>query len=399
MQPLRFIFCLRESLGFEAKDVGGLDVFPVFEPLIVGRQVGPGAVHRPIQLRLFLDVELSALFDGARDVVHLLDADEAGNRGGNRIVTEYVADGQACDAVVLLKVRAVWRAVTLENGVAGKGLNAEPADVVFFECCPEAGFVGDELGFGGVWREDDLHLVGILLDDFFEMGAIVRGDADKTGASGFLGPIEGRDRIFDLGVGMLAAFGEQAYPPQVNVVKAGLFHALIETFLELFGGPPLLKAAFPDMPGVAEVHLVTAALEGCAIGNDLFAAAGIDVVDAPFDAAGDDVAAVVLEIAAVDFISHPSIRLLASYYLDDAFPVAAEADGRDHQACSAAQAVFHIGVVIQNLGRIRFGFCVAAGGAGHRQSGANSSRGNGAITNKVTTCKFVGHLADLQGIS
>jgi hypothetical protein len=79
--------------------------------------------------------------------------------------------------------------------------------------------------------------------------------------------------------------------------------------------------------------------------------------------------------------------------------VAAEADSRDHQACSAARAVFHIGVVIQNLARIRFGFCVASGGAGCRQSGTDSSRGNGAITNEVTTCKFVGHLVDLQGLS
>ncbi len=66
---------------------------------------------------------------------------------------------QPGNAVVLFEVRAVRRAVALEYGVAGKRLDAEPADVVLFDCCPQARLVGDHLGLGRVRREDDLHLV------------------------------------------------------------------------------------------------------------------------------------------------------------------------------------------------------------------------------------------------
>ena len=49
-----------------------LHVLPVLQPLVVVRQVGPGAVHGPVQLGLLLRVQLAALLDGQGHVVDLL---------------------------------------------------------------------------------------------------------------------------------------------------------------------------------------------------------------------------------------------------------------------------------------------------------------------------------------
>ncbi len=109
---------------------------------------------------------------------------------------------------------------------------------------------------------------------------------------------------------VLAAIDQQAYPPQVDVLQAGLFHAHFESLLQLFARAPLLKSAFPDMPGITEVHLVAAALQGVGVCENFLTAAGIDIIDAAFDAAGDDLVAVLLEVACARCPRSSILRLL-----------------------------------------------------------------------------------------
>lgn len=129
---------------------------------------------------------------------------------------------------------------------------------------------------------------------------------------------------------MSAAFYKEAYSPEVNVVKAGFFHSFVEALLELLGRAPFFEAAFLDVPGIAEVHLVPTAFEGLGVGEDFFAAAGVNIVDAALDAAGDDIIAVFLEVLAVDVCSHPAFRFAAAYYFNETLPVTAEANSGNH---------------------------------------------------------------------
>jgi hypothetical protein len=117
---------------------------------------------------------------------------------------------------------------------------------------------------------------------------------------------------------------EQADPPEIDVIETRFLHAFVQTLLELLGRPPLLEAALLDVPGVAEVHLVPPALEGLGIGEDLLSAAGVHVVDTPFDAASDHVVPVLLESLVLDIRGHPALRLTAPNDLDEALPVPAE---------------------------------------------------------------------------
>ncbi len=57
------------------------------------------------------------------------------------------------------------------------------------------------------------------------------------------------------------------------------------------------------------MHLVAAALEGLGVGHDLGVDAGVDVVDAALDAAGDHVVAVLLELGIVQAEADPAISL------------------------------------------------------------------------------------------
>ena len=62
---------LADASGYNAGQRGrafflnkALDVFPVLEPLVLGGQVGPGPLHRPIQFRLLFRVQLAPFLDG-----------------------------------------------------------------------------------------------------------------------------------------------------------------------------------------------------------------------------------------------------------------------------------------------------------------------------------------------
>ena len=59
------------------------------------------------------------------------------------------------------------------------------------------------------------------------------------------------------------------------------------------------------------MHLVAAALEGLAVGQHLGADAGVDVVDAALDAAGDHVVAVLLELGIAQADADPAVALAA----------------------------------------------------------------------------------------
>ncbi|MBA7664776.1 hypothetical protein ES703_72839 [subsurface metagenome] len=145
---------------------------------------------------------------------------------------------------------------------------------------------------------------------------------------------------------MAAAVHEEANSPEVNVVKAGFFHSFVQALLEILSRTPFFEAAFLDVPGITEVHLVPTAFEGLGVGEDFLAAASVNIVDAALDAAVNDIIAVFLEVAAVDVCGHPAFRLAATYYFDEALPVAAETDSGNQEAGSAASAVFHVGVVV-----------------------------------------------------
>ena len=81
--------------------------------------------------------------------------------------------------------------------------------------------------------------------------------------------------------------------------------------------------------------------------------AGVNVVDAPLDAARDDIVPVLLEILVVEVGAQPTaLAENAGNHLVHTFPVAAEADGADHPAGLAAEAVFHVRVVIEDLFRV-----------------------------------------------
>ena len=73
-------------------------------------------------------------------------------------------------------------------------------------------------------------------------------EAHETRPAGLLGPLQRFDGLFDLAFGVEAAVDLQADPPQVHVVQVGLLHPLLEARLELLRRPPLLEAAFPDVP-------------------------------------------------------------------------------------------------------------------------------------------------------
>ena len=54
-------------------------------------------------------------------------------------------------------------------------------------------------------------------------------------------------------------------PPQVNVLLATNLHPVVQTLLELLHGPPLFSPNFILVGGEAQVHLVTATLQGAGI--------------------------------------------------------------------------------------------------------------------------------------
>ena len=192
---------------------------------------------------------------------------------------------------------------------------------------------------------------------------------------------------------MPGAVGQQADPPQVDVLQAGLLHAFVQPLLQRFGGPPFGKTAFLDVPRVAEVHLVAAATQGFGIGQDFLPAAGVDVVDAPLDTAGDDVGPILLELRTPDVHRHPARHVLAADHLVDAFPVTAQGRGRDHQVRAPATAVFHVRVVVQDLAGVFGGRVACQDRLGRGQAGGERGRrgSSGAVTDELTARETFGH--------
>ena len=91
------------------------------------------------------------------------------------------------------------------------------------------------------------------------------------------------------------------------------FRPCLKAFLEFLEGPPLGIADFGVAPGIAQVHLVAAALERLAVGDHLVAPAGVDVVDAAIDAAADHVAAVLVELGIAGAQAEPALAVRPSW--------------------------------------------------------------------------------------
>ena len=91
-----------------------LYVLPVLQPLIVCRQLSPHFIDGPLQLGSLVQIELAAFLGSKGDVVNLLDANKPRDRCCYGRVAEDIADSQTCELIVLLRVWAVRRAVTLE---------------------------------------------------------------------------------------------------------------------------------------------------------------------------------------------------------------------------------------------------------------------------------------------
>ena len=100
----------------------------------------PGPHRRPglLEVGLLLLVQIPAFLNRLGHIVHLLAADEPGDRSGDGGIAEDVANRQAGDAAVFLRRWAVEGAVPFEQGVAGEGFYAEDADIVFLDGLEDA---------------------------------------------------------------------------------------------------------------------------------------------------------------------------------------------------------------------------------------------------------------------
>ncbi len=147
------------------------------------------------------------------------------------------------------------------------------------------------------------------------------------------------------------------------------------------------------MPGIAEVHPVPPPLDRPGVCENLLAAAGIDKVDAPFDAAGNDVVAVLLKGRIVDGHRHPPFRLAAADDLDQSLPVPAQRYGRDHHPRSAASPVLHVRTVTEDFRPVRHG---GAARTGCHPNGSHHGRRSRGISKKTTARNVFIHLAALR---
>ena len=98
-----------------------------------------------------------------------------------------------------------------------------------------------------------------------------------------------------------------------------VLQAVLEALLQFLEGPPFGIADFGVAPGVAQVHLVAAALERLAVGDHFVAPAGVDVVDAAVDAAADHFVAVLVELGIAGAPAEPALAAgLVGQHLVDA---------------------------------------------------------------------------------
>jgi hypothetical protein len=167
--------------------------------------------------------------------------------------------------------------------------------------------------------------------------------------------------------------------PEVNVFELGPAEDIVQGFEELIGGLPAFVAHLVLAVGAAEVHFVAAASECVSVGKDFAAGAGIDVIDAVFDAGSDDVASVLLKV-----VCATDVRKF--------LPVTAEAERRDPEAGFSEPAIFHIRVIAAGrfykaANRVGFagsliGFGVLSSHGTHTNSQA--SGGQRTVSHKLT---------------
>lgn len=63
------------------------DVFPIFQPLIIGSQAGPGPIHGPLQVGPFFYIQFPPFFNRQGHIIHLLLGDQAGHGSGDGGIT------------------------------------------------------------------------------------------------------------------------------------------------------------------------------------------------------------------------------------------------------------------------------------------------------------------------
>ena len=109
----------------------------------------------------------------------------------------------------------------LNNRIAGKRLDAEPAHVMLLHGGPQSALIFHHLRLGGVRRADHLQLVRVFLDELLDVRPVVGRNAGEAGQSALLGPVQGLDEFFNRAVIMLAAFFQARDPPQVDILLLG----------------------------------------------------------------------------------------------------------------------------------------------------------------------------------
>ncbi len=331
---------------------------------------GPHFGGGVVELGFFGQIELAAFFDGGDGVIDLVVVDEAWDGGGDGGIAEDVADGEACALIVFVGVGVGEGTGAFEEGVGGERFDAEDADVVFDDGVEE-GVGGEDFGVGGIGGDDDLDGVGVLFDEGFEPLASVGGDACESDFALFFCGVEGGDDGFGFG-GRMGAIHESGDAPDIDVIESGDFHAIFESLEEFGCGSPFGEAGLVFEPGEGEEHFIAAAFERAGVGDDFACGAGIDEIDAVFDASGEGIVAVFLE-GGVDFVGEGFVAIGFEPRDGgvDAFPVTAEADGGDIDAGLAEFTVFHIGVEGGGVG----GDVILCGEG--RESGSEGGSGGG----------------------
>jgi hypothetical protein len=142
-------------------------------------------------------------------------------------------------------------------------------------------------------------------------------------------------------------------------------------------------AAWAEVVNIgADVHLVPAALQGCAIAKALGGGGDVEVIYAGIDTGADHFRAVPGDVRGYFLVGEavpvpPGVAVL---------PVPAKADLGQHQVRLAKPAVVHLFVIVQNLRCIdRFG-----GPRVSRQRPGDSPGGYyGRIPHEISSCKFI----------
>ena len=111
---------------------GLLDVFPVFQPLIVKGQVRPGAVHGPLQRGPLVRIQLTPFLDGQGHIVDLLDGNQPRNRRRDRRVAEDAADRQPREFAIFFRVGLSGLLSPLKSELLANGLMPNQPTSCFF---------------------------------------------------------------------------------------------------------------------------------------------------------------------------------------------------------------------------------------------------------------------------